>query len=106
MAVIPIDLAGRSYQVRVGSGLLADLPAQCGKLLRKERVPIVTDANVVRHWRESVEAALLAAGHQPRWLVLGPGEGAKSWQGLAQSPTGCSPRKSSEATTLSHSAAA
>ena len=46
MAVIPVELAGRSYQVRVGSGLLADLPAQCGKLLRKERVPIVTDAGV------------------------------------------------------------
>ena len=46
MAVIPVDLAGRSYEVRVGSGFLADLPAQCGDLLRKERVPIVTDANV------------------------------------------------------------
>ena len=83
MAVIPVELAGRSYEVRVGSGLLSDLPAQCGPLLRKERVPIVTDANVERHWREPVEAALLAAGKEPRWLVLDPGEGAKSWQGLA-----------------------
>jgi len=83
MAVIPVELAGRSYEVRVGGGLLADLPAQCGKLLRKERVPIVTDANVARHWREPVETALLAAGHEPRWLVLDPGEGSKSWQGLA-----------------------
>ena len=39
MAVIPVDLAGRSYEVRVGGGLLADLPAQCGALLRKARVP-------------------------------------------------------------------
>jgi 3-dehydroquinate synthase len=84
MAVIPVELAGRSYEVRVGAGLLADLPAQCGALLRKEHVPIVTDANVARHWREPVEAALLAAGREPRWLVLDPGEGAKSWQGLAQ----------------------
>jgi 3-dehydroquinate synthase len=83
MAVIPVELAGRSYEVRVGSGLLADLPAQCGRLLRKERVPIVTDANVARHWREPVEAALVAAGKEPRWLVLDPGEGAKSWRGLA-----------------------
>jgi 3-dehydroquinate synthase len=83
MAVVPVDLAGRSYEVRIGGGLLADLPAQCGKLLRKERVPVVTDANVARHWRETVEAALLAAGREPRWLVLDPGEGAKSWQGLA-----------------------
>jgi 3-dehydroquinate synthase len=82
MAVIPVDLAGRSYEVRVGSRLLADLPAQCGKLLRKERVPIVTDANVAGHWRDTVETVLLNAGRQPRWLVLDPGEGAKSWRGL------------------------
>lgn len=84
MAVIPVDLAGRSYEVRVGGGLLADLPAQCGARLRKERVPIVTDANVARHWRDPVDGALVAAGHEPRWLVLDPGEAAKSWQGLAQ----------------------
>ena len=82
MAVVRVELAGRSYEVRVGGGLLADLPAQCGPLLRKKRVPIVTDANVARHWREPVDRALAAAGHEPRWLVLDPGEAAKSWAGL------------------------
>jgi 3-dehydroquinate synthase len=80
--VIPVELAGRAYEVRVGSGLLADLPAQCGKLLRKPRVPIVTDANVAGHWRGTVEASLARAGFTPRWLVLEPGEAAKSWAGL------------------------
>jgi 3-dehydroquinate synthase len=79
MAVIPVELAGRSYEVRVGGGLLADLPAQCGPLLRKQRVPIVTDANVAAHWREAVETALAADGFELRWLVLAPGESAKSW---------------------------
>jgi len=79
MAMIPVELAGRAYEVRVGSGLLADLPAQCGKLLRKKRVPIVTDANVAAHWRATVDGALNGAGFEPRWLVLDPGEGAKSW---------------------------
>jgi 3-dehydroquinate synthase len=79
MAVIPVELAGRAYEVRVGGGLLADLPAQCGKLLRKPRVPIVTDANVADHWRATVEAALASAGFEPRWMVLAPGEAAKSW---------------------------
>jgi 3-dehydroquinate synthase len=82
MAVIPVELAGRAYEVRVGSGLLAELPAQCERLLRKERVPIVTDANVAEHWRDTVDSALLGAGKQPRWLVLEPGESAKSWSGL------------------------
>ena len=79
MAVIPVDLAGRSYEVRVGSGLLRDLAEQCGPLLRKHRVPIVTDSNVAEHWRATVDTALAAAGHEPRWLVLDPGEAAKSW---------------------------
>ena len=30
MAVIPVELGGRSYEVRVGSGLLADVANQCG----------------------------------------------------------------------------
>ena len=79
MAVILVELAGRSYEVRVGSGLLTDLAAQCGPLLRKVRVPIVTDANVARYWREPVSASLDGAGFEPRWLVLDPGEAAKSW---------------------------
>ena len=79
MAVIPVELAGRSYEVRVGSGLLADLAAQCGPLLRKKRVPIVTDNNVERHWRETADGSLAAAGFEPRWMILESGEGAKSW---------------------------
>ena len=79
MAVIPVELAGRSYEVRVGSGLLAALPAQCGELLRKPVVPIVTDTTVAAHWRGTVESALASAGFEPRFLMLEPGEGAKSW---------------------------
>lgn len=84
MAVIPVDLAGRSYEVRIGAGLLDDLAGQCGGLLRKPRVPIVADENVARHWRERVEASLAEAGHEPRWHIAAPGEGAKSWRGLEQ----------------------
>ena len=82
MAVIPVELAGRSYEVRVGSGLLADLPRQCGALLRKQRVPVVTDSNVAKHWRSTLDQALHSHGFEPRWLVLDPCEGAKTWSGL------------------------
>ena len=82
MEIVPVELAGRSYQVRVGEGLLADLPAQCGALLRKRRVPIVTDENVAAAWQATVQQSLESAGFEPRWLVLPPGESAKSWAGL------------------------
>ena len=52
MEIVRVELAGRSYDVRVGEGFLGDLPGQCGALLRKARVPIVTDANVAGAWRE------------------------------------------------------
>ncbi len=84
MAVIPVELAGRAYEVRVGSGLLARVAEECGPLLRKQRVPIVTDRNVARHWQAAVDASLTSAGFEPRWLVLDPGEATKSWQGLAR----------------------
>jgi 3-dehydroquinate synthase len=81
--VIPVALAGRGYEVRVSGGLLADLPAQCGPLLRKKRVPIVSDAHVAEHWRSTVDQALHSHGFEPRWLVHQPGERAKSWECLA-----------------------
>lgn len=84
MAVIPVELAGRSYEVRVGSGLLANVAQECGALLRKKRVPIVTDENVARHWRKAVDSSLKAAGFEPRWRVLPAGEATKSWHGLSE----------------------
>ena len=82
MAVIPVALAGREYEVRIQRGLLANLAAECGSLLRKSRVPVVTDRNVAAHWRNAVAQALSEAGHEAVWHVVDPGEGAKSWSGL------------------------
>jgi 3-dehydroquinate synthase len=83
MAVIPVDLAGRPYEVRVAPGLLADVAAQCGSRLRKQRVPIVTDSNVHAAWGATVEASLLSAGFTPVWRVLPAGEATKNWEHLA-----------------------
>ncbi len=84
MAVIPVELAGRAYEVRVGAGLLADVASQCAPYLRKRRVPIITDENVAKHWRVPVDASLDAAGYEARWHVLPAGEQAKSWGELAK----------------------
>jgi 3-dehydroquinate synthase len=82
MAVIPVSLAGRPYEVRVGTGLLADLPAQCGTLLRKAIVPVVTDTAVHSLWGKTVEQALTTGGLTPRWFILPSGESTKSWANL------------------------
>ena len=83
MAVIPVDVAGAPYEVRVGTGLLADVVAQCGPRLRKHRVPIVTDRNVHALWGERLAAALQAGGHEAVFRILPAGETNKSWTELA-----------------------
>ncbi|OCC24822.1 3-dehydroquinate synthase [Croceicoccus estronivorus] len=83
MAVIPVELAGRPYEVHVGAGLLAELVTHCRGRLRKRGVPIITDANVHSAWGDVVENALRDAGHEPHWRILPPGEATKSWEQLA-----------------------
>lgn len=84
MSVTRVELAGRAYEVRVGGGLLAAVAGQCGSLLRKRVVPIITDSNVASHWRDVVAQSLEAAEHEPHFLVLDPGEGAKTFAVLEQ----------------------
>lgn len=83
MAVIPVDIAGRPYEVRVGAGLLAELATNCEGRLRKRAVPIVTDVNVHTAWGAVVEQSLRDAGHEPQWRILPAGEQTKSWEELA-----------------------
>ena len=84
MALVPVELGGRSYEVRIAKGLLRDAARHCTPLLRKKTVQIVTDENVARAWREPVAASFAARGIEPRWLVLPPGEGSKSWDTLTR----------------------
>jgi 3-dehydroquinate synthase len=82
MQTIPVDIAGRPYEVRVGQGLLADVAGQCGGRLRKAVVPIVTDAHVHDAWGSVVEASLAEAGKTAAWRILPAGESTKSWENL------------------------
>lgn len=83
MAVIPVDIAGRPYEVRVGAGLLAELVENCRGRLRKPGVAIVTDERVYAAWGSIVQTALHDGGHTPHWRILPAGEGTKSWEQLS-----------------------
>ena len=84
MAVIGVDIAGRPYEVRIAAGLLARVGAECAPLLRKKRVPIVTDVQVHAAWGAVVEKSLTEAGFEARWKILPAGEATKSWARLAE----------------------
>jgi 3-dehydroquinate synthase len=83
MAVIPVDVAGSPYEVRVEAGLLAELVPNCRGLLRKRDVAIITDANVHAAWGDVIEAGLRDHAHEPHWRVLPAGEQTKAWDTLA-----------------------
>jgi 3-dehydroquinate synthase len=84
MAVIPVDLAGRSYEVLVGKRLLEQAADRARPFLRKRRVPIVADAEAMRLHGARLAGSLAAAGFEPAWFEVTPGEGSKSWDSLAR----------------------
>ncbi|MGZ3216952.1 3-dehydroquinate synthase [Paracoccus sp. T5] len=79
---VHVPLGDRAYDVRIGSGLLADAGNQIAPLLARPRVAIVTDATVAGLHLEPLRAALTAAGIASQALVLPSGEGTKSWPHL------------------------
>ncbi|WDA40876.1 3-dehydroquinate synthase [Erythrobacter sp. BLCC-B19] len=88
MAVIPVALAGRAYDVVIEEGLLARLAVAAAPFLKGyaggRRVPFVADTNTHRLYADRLNADLAAAGLTAEWFVVEPGEEAKSWRVLEQ----------------------
>ena len=79
---IHVDLGARSYDVRVGAGLLAQAGAHIAPLLRKRRVAIITEETVAALHLSALQAGLSAEGIESEALILPPGEATKSWAHL------------------------
>ncbi len=77
---VPVDLGSRSYQVRIGSGLIDRAGAEIAPLLRRKRVVVVTDETVAGLHLARLTAALEAEGIAVTSLALPPGEGTKGWE--------------------------
>ena len=85
MAVIPVELAGRSYEVRVARGLLDDALEHGRQFIEPyhgRKVPVVADRNALEHHGERLAHSLAADGFAIDWFLVEPGEAAKSWAGL------------------------
>jgi 3-dehydroquinate synthase len=80
---IRVDLGERSYEIHVGAGLLAQAAERIEAALGKRRLAVVTDANVESLHRPSLDSALRAAGFEPLWIALPPGEEHKDLASLS-----------------------
>ena len=84
MNTVDVDLGDRSYQVRIGQGLLARAGAEIAPMLRRKRLAIVTEETVAALHLPALQAALEAEGIASTALALPPGEGTKNWENLAR----------------------
>jgi 3-dehydroquinate synthase len=81
---VAVELGVRSYEVRIGSGLLARTGAEIAPLLRRKRVAIVTDETVAARHLPSLTTALATEGIASSALALPAGEATKGWENLAR----------------------
>ncbi|WP_324827668.1 3-dehydroquinate synthase [Qipengyuania zhejiangensis] len=88
MAVIPVELAGRSYDVLVGRGVLDQAMVHARPFIEpyhaagRRKVPVVADRNALKFHGERLAHSLASDGFEIDWFLVEPGEAAKSWAGL------------------------
>ena len=78
MRTVKVPLAARSYPIRIGNGLLAELGPQCARQKLGRRCAVISDATVARRYRKPALASLKAAGFDPLFLSQPAGEKAKT----------------------------
>ena len=80
MVRVTVDVPGRSYDVVIGPGVLAEAGAHLPPLPRAEKVFVVADHTVAGLYLEPLSAGLSARGLRPIHLGVPEGEEAKALQ--------------------------
>ena len=79
-----VELGARSYDILIGSGLLADAGPRISEVAKGRRVAIVTDAHVAPHYLAPLQHSLEATGFAVQSIVLPPGESTKCFAELGR----------------------
>ena len=81
-SLVRVELGARSYDIAIGSGLLAGAGRAIGDVAGGSRAVIVTDANVAPHHLAGLEAAVGRDVGLIASVILQPGEATKSFAEL------------------------
>jgi 3-dehydroquinate synthase len=84
IATLRVELGARSYEIAVGSDLIARAGALMAPVLASRRVVVVTDETVAALHLTELETSLDEAGIQHHRIVLPPGETTKDFAHLEQ----------------------
>lgn len=78
MRIVKVPLGTRSYEIKIGTGLLDRLGLECARSLRTKRCAIISDANVAPQFGRKATESLAGAGYDPILITVAAGEKAKS----------------------------
>jgi len=81
---VRVDLAGRSYDVTIGSGLIGRAGDLAAPFLKRKRIAVVADETVMRLHGATLVAALARAGVDAPVIAVASGEESKSFEELAR----------------------
>jgi len=76
--IVKVPLGSRSYDIKIGPGLLGRVGIDCARLKLGRRCAIITDTNVGRRYAKPVFESLVQADFEPSLVVVPAGETAKS----------------------------
>lgn len=77
--VVEVSLGSRSYEVRIGRGLLTRVAVDIAPLLNRPKVAVITDETVAAAHLVRLADSFLAQGILMTALALPPGEATKGW---------------------------
>lgn len=83
MTRVRVELGARSYDIVIENGLMTRTGEHLAPLARGRRLIVVTDRNVAAVQLDTFRAGLADAGVAIEAVILPPGEGTKSWDGLS-----------------------
>ena len=82
MRIVKVPLGSRSYDIKIGAGLLARLGRECARLALSRRCVVISDRNVAPRYGQAAREALAKAGLTAALITIPAGETAKSLKTL------------------------
>jgi 3-dehydroquinate synthase len=75
---VNVPLGHRSYDIKIGAGLLAGLGKECARLKLGKRCAVISDTNVATYFARTACESLKQTGFEPKLITVPAGEAAKS----------------------------
>ena len=84
MRIVNVPLGARSYEIKIGPGLLSELGRHCARLELDGRCAVISDRNVAPRFAKAVQLSLKKAGFNSVLITVPAGETAKSLKVVEQ----------------------